>query len=257
MDEQDSTPTVIMKAPLSVKAAAWLSAITAFFSLQTAMGVYEGEKYRLELEKLRITYEANLEYAKFVAERPYSVISCVGAMMRMKDENFIVSLLKTPTRDIDLKYDAELHKPLEPCLGEAKVVDGIWRIPKQHPFQREFGARLDRLDTLLITYQYEIGKKEVVCENLLGIFLNANGAVGEFFIELERLEVLRPNNFPNLLTFLADYKRMPAPKTCDRYKAPVLERNMMLESMQWASRAIRDGVIGSYDWIARRFQRGT
>jgi hypothetical protein len=45
----------------------WMAAVSAFFASLSALSVYQGEKYRLEFEKLKLTYESLYRYTGFTS----------------------------------------------------------------------------------------------------------------------------------------------------------------------------------------------
>jgi hypothetical protein len=233
-----SPPTVLMKAPFSLKAAAWTSAIAAFFSLHTALSVYEGEERRLHFEKMRLTSQTYQDYIKRVTERP-STFPCLEVLVALEAPELDRLLRYTPQSAFE--YDATRHQSLASCL---KIVDPTtnaleqgWSDDKRLAIRKLILVEITALDAALVPYLHKLGDKGVVCRNFAGFFRTGGRLLARFVTKLKDAQLVNNDNLPNLTQFHSDLEQNK--DICPAVQDVEAGRSVILEIYQWVISRLR------------------
>ena len=206
----------------------WLAAISAFFASLSALSVYQGEKYRLEFERLKLTYELMQRYADFET-KVHTAIPCIDTLTSLDDPSVDI-ILNFESNEIPFKYAAEEQAALLGCMevNSASIQNGKLIVPKDNALGRKIKSELDHMDALLIAYKYDVGVRPVICENLIGLMRETT--IEEFLKRLKRMKLIdQRSHYPNVFGFVTDIEKM---RGCPSYKAPKLERNRVLEALE-------------------------
>lgn len=209
-----------------------IAAVSAFLASLTALGVYEGEERRNKFERMRHSYESYRDFTTSTASRP-TILPCVEALVELED-NDLLTLLKYD-RELKFNFVPSRHAALAACLrrddqDEDPPVPEKWTLAQSRLVRAKIIARIDSLDTVLISYTRDVGDPGFVCENVVGIFDVGNGVIGRFFEKMIRVDLIRERNYPNIRKFAIDYstrfaKGESCPKPLDLQSA----RNKFLD----------------------------
>jgi hypothetical protein len=208
----------------------WLAAISAFFASLTALSVYQGERYRVEFERLKLTYEVLGRYTEF-ANRAHDSVACIEALGSLDDQGVQV-VLGYEANTIVAPTDAATRRLLLRCLASDGQETSGARIalPENNRLRQFLLSELNQLDALLIAYRYDAGVRSVICENIVAAIKDT--VFGEFISTLMRLKIIDGvSRYPNIHAFMVDLGRTAR---CPAYKAPGLPRNKLLELIEGA-----------------------
>lgn len=201
----------------------WLAAISAFFASLSALSVYQGEKYRLEFEKLKLTYEVMHRSAEF-ARQSETAVPCIEAFALL-DDAAIGTVLAYQGGSIPSDR-AEVLKCL--ALEGKDIAEERLDIPENNNLRRQTLAQFDQLNSILIPYRYDAGVRPVICESAWALL--DRSVYGDFVGRLIRLGWIDARTrFTNIFYFVKEMERV---KTCPAYEPPRLERNRVLEVLE-------------------------
>jgi len=226
---------------LSSAVSTTFSTIALGVSVWTATNVYRGEQYRAKFENLSYTQRVYAEYAKDRVARP-ELPGCMYVLQDEKaitDKEFVAILDDQPEHDADhnflplrgFTYDKKRHADLDRCVDgqdikkllvaadvELKSAEGNDQARKfTDAIQTKIDGGLTTLDAALIAYRSPMGDRRMLCENFGG-YLTAEahnpaigfGIMGRFLNRAIDLQILRKDNFPNLLSFTQDLSKATA-----------------------------------------------
>jgi hypothetical protein len=206
----------------------WLAAVSAFFASLSALSVYQGEKYRLEFEKLKLTYEVLHRSAEFTRGAE-TALPCIEVLTRL-DDDAMLTILSFESSSIPFKHGERDRAEVLKCLAVDVKEETSERLhfPENNNMRRQALAQLDQLNSLLITYRYDAGVRPIICESAWSLL---DGTIYREFVErlIKRNMVNARTRFTNIFHFV---KEMETIKSCPAYEPPRLERNRVLEVLE-------------------------
>ena len=173
-----------------------LAALSAFLASLTALGVYEGEKSRQNLERLKHAYEVNRDYNNYTASRP-SMTPCFEALTTISNADLVKALRYSDTKTFS--YDPSKHTALTECLDKPPLNSGAWTVDQTRQVRAKVLREIDAMDTALISFHYAIGDRGVICENFQGYF--QVDPVKAFFLKAIDAGVIMDSNYRNVKEF--------------------------------------------------------
>jgi hypothetical protein len=213
----------LLKTHRSVRKAAWAAAISTFFAMITALGVYSGETERATFQKLRYTsdsYSAYLDYREKKAER-IEVMRCINYLIdatKITDKEFVEFFDFSP--QYTFTYDPARHRGLRECVDQkgenAATMQALfeqkdkWSEDDFRHLRRALsegaGSIVTRFDAALIGYPREVIDRIVTCENFAGFLMagvatTGHGILGKYIQRGKDLKLVRMDNFPNIYEF--------------------------------------------------------
>jgi hypothetical protein len=230
----ESTPPHASK---TAKVSAFLSGTALAISLFNATSIYRGEQERAAYDILRYTQAIYAEYAKHRETNP-GLNACLNFLQDTKaiTDQELFALLQAPPRysssgeyqPLDgFKYDRVRHTGLTLCVDDEKVRGTLKRgdLVSQEgndevralaqAIDQKLGLSITILDAALVAYRAPVGDKVMICENFGGYLQTGLhnphvklGIMGRFIERASRLQIIRQDNYPNLIAFTADLSEM-------------------------------------------------
>jgi hypothetical protein len=250
-------------ASRTAKFSAFLSGTALAISLFNATSIYRGEQERAAYDILRYTQAIYAEYAKERETKP-GLNACLNFLQDTKaiTDQELFALLQAPPRytssgayqPLDgFKYDKVRHAGLTLCVDDETVRETLRRgdLVSQdgkdevralaQAIDQKLGLSITILDSALVAYRAAVGDKVMMCENFGGYLQTGLhnphvkfGIMGRFIERAARLQIIRQDNYPNLVAFTTDLSDMTKDFTLELNCSWLLQRYPRPTLIQWA-----------------------